>query len=198
MTGILVLNSYGRYLARRRAIEGGLIALGILLFVLTVAGPISQLLQTLTPATEIVDFSSVTSLVAVVIGIAFLAGMAYGIVAISSQTQLQEDIPEEVRGRVFGVLNMLVSVASFIPIIAVGLIAGAVSTTSIILVVAVFVLLSGVASVIRRGPLQPAEEQATAQTIVEGRALDSIGVAIRTEEPARRRASAPKNGSNGG
>jgi len=185
VTGILILNSYGRYLARRRAIEGGLIALGILIFVLTIAGPISAFLQSLEATTEIVDLSSVTSLVAVVIGIAFLAGTAYGIVAISSQTQLQEDIPEDVRGRVFGVLNMLVSVASFVPIIIVGPISDIFDTTSVILGVAVFILLSGLASVIRRGPLQPAEELATAETIVEGRALDSIGVTIRTEEPER-------------
>ena len=49
--------------------------------------------------------------------------------AIPSQTQLQEDLPEDVRGRVFGVLNMLVSVASFLPIIIVGPIADLVGTT---------------------------------------------------------------------
>ena len=58
-----------------------------------------------------------------VIAIAFLAGICYGIVAISAQVQLQEDIPAEVRGRVFGVLNMLISVASILPIIVVGPIA---------------------------------------------------------------------------
>ena len=52
--------------------------------------------------------------------IALLAGMAYACVAIPSQTQLQEDLPEDVRGRVFGILNMLVSVASFAPILIVG------------------------------------------------------------------------------
>jgi hypothetical protein len=31
VTGVLLLNSYGRYFPRRRVIEGGLIALGILL-----------------------------------------------------------------------------------------------------------------------------------------------------------------------
>ena len=59
----------------------------------------------------------------VVVAIAFLAGIAYAFVAIPSQTQLQEDLPEDVRGRVFGILNMLVSVASFLPIIIVGPIA---------------------------------------------------------------------------
>ena len=70
-----------------------------------------------------------TSLLAVVVVIAFFAGIAYGLVAIPSQTQLQEDLPEDVRGRVFGVLGMLVSVASFLPIIIVGPISDLVGTT---------------------------------------------------------------------
>ena len=45
VTGILLLNSYGRLFPRRRVIEGGLIALGILLAALSAAGPISRLLQ---------------------------------------------------------------------------------------------------------------------------------------------------------
>jgi len=55
--------------------------------------------------------------------LAFFAGIAYGFVAIPSQTQLQEDLPEDVRGRVFGVLNVLVSTFSFLPLIFVGPIA---------------------------------------------------------------------------
>ena len=43
VTGILLLNAYGRYLPRRRVIEGGLIALGVLLAALAAAGPISRL-----------------------------------------------------------------------------------------------------------------------------------------------------------
>ena len=110
VTGILLLNSYGGYFPRRRVIEGGLIALGILLAALSAAGPISRLLQR-ADAPGGLDLSGVTSLLAVVVVIAFFAGIAYGLVAIPSQTQLQEDLPEDVRGRVFGVLGMLVSVA---------------------------------------------------------------------------------------
>ena len=40
-------------------------------------------------------------------GLAFFIGAAYAIVAIAAQTQLQEELPEDVRGRVFGILNML-------------------------------------------------------------------------------------------
>ena len=130
VTGILLLNSYGRYFARRRVIEGGLIALGILLAALAAAGPISRFLQR-ADAPGGLDLSGVTSLLAVVVVIAFFAGIAYGLVAIPSQTQLQEDLPEDVRGRVFGVLGMLVSVASFLPIIIVGPISDLVGTTAV-------------------------------------------------------------------
>ncbi|HEU4571503.1 MAG TPA: MFS transporter, partial [Candidatus Limnocylindrales bacterium] len=44
IVGILLLNSYGRLVARRRVIEAGLISLGALLAILSVAGPISRFL----------------------------------------------------------------------------------------------------------------------------------------------------------
>ncbi|MGP1673659.1 MAG: hypothetical protein ACTS8Z_00405, partial [Candidatus Limnocylindrales bacterium] len=150
--GILLLNSYGKFLPRRRVIEGGLIVLGIMLALLSVAGPISQFLQNADRASNLVDLSALTSLLAIVVFIAFIAGVAYGAVAIPAQTQLQEDLPEDVRGRVFGVLNMLVSVSSFLPIIIVGPISDFIGTATVMLVVAIGVLAAGIASVIRRDP----------------------------------------------
>ena len=150
--GILLLNSYGKYLPRRRVIEGGLILLGIMLALLSVAGPISQLLQQADEASNLVDLSALTSLLAIVVFIAFIAGVAYGAVAIPAQTQLQEDLPTDVRGRVFGVLNMLVSVSSFLPIIIVGPISDLIGTATVMFVVAMGVLAAGVASVFKRDP----------------------------------------------
>ena len=157
--GVLLLNNYGKYFARRRAIEVGLVVLGVLLVILTVAGPISRLLTRAGQEVPLVDLSALTSLVAIVVAIGFLAGVCYGIVAISAQVQLQEDIPADVRGRVFGVLNMLISVASILPIIVVGPIADipGVGTTVVILVVAGFVFASGIYSMIKRGPIRPDE-----------------------------------------
>jgi len=168
VTGILMLNAYGRYLPRRRVIEVGMMALGILLAVLSIAGPISRFLQRADDANGLLDLSAITSLLAVVVVIAFFAGVAYAVVAIPAQTQLQEEIPEDVRGRVFGVLNMLVSVASFLPIIIVGPISDLVGTTAVILVVAALIGTSGVASYVRRGPLRPSESRSTAETALLG------------------------------
>ncbi|MEO8437364.1 MAG: MFS transporter [Chloroflexota bacterium] len=178
VTGILLLNSYGRYFARRRIIEGGLIVLGILLAALSASGPISRFLQR-ADVPGGVDLSVITSLLSVVVLIAFFAGIAYGLVAIPAQTQLQEDLPEDVRGRVFGVLGMLVSVASFLPIIIVGPISDLVGTTVVIFGMAIGVVLIGVASVATRGPLRETD----ARPAADPNAVDPIAAALHADRP---------------
>jgi MFS family permease len=173
--GVLLLNNYGKFVARRRAIELGLVVLGILLVILTIAGPLSRLLTGVGDHVPVVDLSGLTSLVAVVVAIAFMAGICYGIVAISAQVQLQEDIPADVRGRVFGVLNMLISVASILPIIVVGPIADIIGTTPVILFAAAFVFVSGLASIINRGPIRPEEGPDLIPEIAPGSQFDPTG-----------------------
>ncbi|MEX2010814.1 MAG: MFS transporter [Chloroflexota bacterium] len=195
--GILLLNSYGKYLPRRRVIEVGLIALGIALALLSVAGPISRFLQRAQETPPLIDLSALTSLLAIVVFIAFFAGIAYAIVAIPAQTQLAEDLPEDVRGRVFGVLNMLISVSSFLPIIIVGPISDVVGTGTVIFVVAILIGASGVASVIRRGPLKPAEWAVSAESTVSGVAVDPIGAMTHAEPPDVADAYPMADGANG-
>jgi MFS family permease len=186
--GVLTLNSYGRWLPRRRAIEGGMMALGILIALLTAAGPISRFLegvQSQVPTS--VDLSRFVSLLAVVVVIAFIAGIAYAFVAIPAQTQLQEELPEDVRGRVFGVLNMLVSVASFVPIILVGAIVDLVGTTVVIITVGLVILVLGMASIIIRGPLMGPEaaERADLSEHPPG-PVDAVAVAYTAEAELHR------------
>jgi MFS family permease len=142
--GILVLNVYGRLFSRRRGIEGGLIGLGIALLALSLAQPLVS------------RFSIGVPLLGVVIAVAFAAGVAYAFVAVPAQTQLQEELPENVRGRVFGVLNMLVSIASFLPIIIVGPIADVVGTPLVVQGAAAVTLLVAVGSILRAHPTHEA------------------------------------------
>lgn len=144
--GILVLNLYGHYFSRRRGIEAGLIALGITLLALSFAQPL----------TASFDFGPLVSLLSVVIVVAFAAGVAYAFVAVPAQTQLQEELPADIRGRVFGVLNMLVSVASFLPIIIVGPIADVVGTSPVVQGSALFVLLAAAGSIALAHPSRDA------------------------------------------
>jgi MFS family permease len=137
--GILALNSYGRYLPRRRTIEAGMVGMGVLLVLLACALPISNFLHERASSSGLAEASRVVSLLSLVMGIAFMVGAAYAVVAISA--------------RVFGVLNMLVSVASLSPILVVGPVADLVGREPVILVVGAFVCLWGAASIVSRRPV---------------------------------------------
>ena len=142
VVGILALNSYGQYVARRRLIESGLLAISISLIILGLAQRL----------TFISSGSGFFSLLTVVMAVAFATGVSYAFVAVPSQTQLQEELPSEVRGRVFGVLNMLVSLASFVPIIIVGYVADRIGTPAVIVIAAIIVGLTGIGSIFLANP----------------------------------------------
>jgi MFS family permease len=161
VTGVLGINAYGHNFPRRRIIEVGLIVLGLLLALLSRLGSIWQLLNFrvsgLADAQGFEDMSQVLSMYSVVLAIAFISGICYAVVAVSAQTQLQEEIPAEVRGRVFGILNMLVSVSSLLPIMVVGPAADLFGAAVVLLAVSLLVSAWGFASVIRRGRERPAK-----------------------------------------
>jgi MFS family permease len=146
VVGILTLNVYGKYVSRRRLIEGGLLALGIALAILGFAQRVRF----------IAEGSGALSLLTVVMAVAFVAGVAYAFVAVPAQTQLQEELPSEVRGRVFGVLNMLISLASFLPIVIVGPVADSIGTPAVIVISAVIIVLTGGASILLAHPSRSA------------------------------------------
>jgi MFS family permease len=118
--GILFLNGYGRGIPKRLVIDIGLVAMGITLFGLAGVKPVTFFLS---PAFQPIEHSlpealaPIISLIALVVIIAVTAGIEYSFVAIPSQTALQEELPTDVRGRIFGILNTLLSVASFLPVL---------------------------------------------------------------------------------
>jgi len=120
VTGILFLNAYGKAIPRRLVIDIGLLAMGVTLIGLALVKPVTLLLA---PAVVPIEASlpdalaPFLSLIAVVVVIAVTAGVEYSFVAIPSQTALQEELPVGVRGRIFGILNTLLSVASFLPVL---------------------------------------------------------------------------------
>jgi MFS family permease len=121
VTGVLFLNSYGKALPRRLLIDLGLVAMGVTLIALAAVKPVVDLLA---PAMRPIEanlpelIAPFVSLIAVVVVIAVTAGVEYAFVAIPSQTALQEELPRDVRARIFGILNTLLSVASFLPVLA--------------------------------------------------------------------------------
>ena len=150
VAGVLLVNAIRAMVPRRRTIEVGLVTLGVCLVLITIANPISGLLQRLSAAQPVLDASALVSVLAVVVAIAFIAGIAYASIAIPAQTELQDVIPEDVRGRVFGILNTLVSIGSFLPIIIVGPVSDALGPGPVLLAAASLVGLSGVGSILLR------------------------------------------------
>jgi MFS family permease len=118
--GILLLNAYGGKIPRRLLIDVALLAMGITLLALATVKPITGFLS---PAAHELQgnlpdlLAPILSLIAVVVVIALTAGIEYAFVAIPSQTALQEELPADVRGRIFGILNTLLSIASFLPVL---------------------------------------------------------------------------------
>jgi hypothetical protein len=121
VVGILFLNSYGKRIPKRLTIDIGLVAMGLTLVALATVQPVTNMLApAVAPIQEALpgSLAPLISVIAVVVVIALLAGVEYSFVAIPSQTALQEELPAEVRGRIFGILNTLLSLASFLPVIA--------------------------------------------------------------------------------
>jgi len=118
--GILFLNSYARRVPKRLLIDIGLVGMGLTGIALAVVRPITSLVApAVAPIEDVLPtLAPLTSLIAVVVVIAVFAGVEYALVAIPAQTALAEELPTEVRGRIFGILNTLLSVASFFPVIA--------------------------------------------------------------------------------
>jgi hypothetical protein len=119
VVGILFLNSYGKGLPKRFVIDVGLIAMGVTLILLALVRPVTTLFgYAVAPIEDVFpSIAPLTSLIAIVVVIAVFAGLEYAFVAIPSQTALQEELPADVRGRIFGILNTLLSVGAFLPVI---------------------------------------------------------------------------------
>jgi MFS family permease len=125
-------------LSRRRAGEGGLIALG--LFALGIA------------ATGWIGRATGLPVIPPVVVLAFCAGAAYAVTTVSAQTALFENMPAEIRGRIFGVLATIVSTSSLIAVLIAGPLADAISAHVVITLTAVGVIALAAWSAIMFGP----------------------------------------------
>jgi hypothetical protein len=83
---------------------------------------------------------------------------------------------------------MLVSVASFLPIIIVGPVADLVGNVNVLFIVAVAVFISGILSIYRRGRLRPEERHEKSTGPARPAGLDPVAVSVarELEETGRR------------
>jgi MFS family permease len=118
--GLAVLNVIGGRISRANAIGTGLIVVGLALLALAGARPLAEVFASRLGGVlgEVLPF-----FIGMVSVIALFFGLAYAFITVPAMTLLQEQLRDDIRGRVFGVLNVLVSTFSLLPLIFVGPIA---------------------------------------------------------------------------
>jgi MFS family permease len=143
VVGLGALNVIGGRLAPNRAIGTGLLVTAAALLVLAVERPLAGVFRDATGAPP--------AFVAVVSLTAFVFGLSYAFITVPSMTRLQSDLHDEIRGRIFGVLNTLVSVFSFAPLLLVGPVADAYGVAPVFVGGAIACLLAWIGGRASRG-----------------------------------------------
>jgi MFS family permease len=122
--GLGLLNVVSRRIGRSHAIGSGLLVTGVALAVLALARPLVDVFAESRFGGAVVSLGgALPFFIGIVSVTAFAFGVSYSFITVPAMTLLQEELPEDIRGRVFGVLNSLVSIFSFVPLIIVGPIA---------------------------------------------------------------------------
>jgi MFS family permease len=120
VAGLGGLNVVSARVGHARAVGMGLVTIVVALLVLAAARPVAGLARR---ATEGGGLEGLPYFIGLVVVTAFVFGLAYAFITVPSMTLVQEELPDLIRGRVFGVLNVLISVFSLLPILVVGPIA---------------------------------------------------------------------------
>lgn len=121
IAGIGLLTLVRKRIGHPHAIGLGLGLCALALVGLAGARPVANLFRRAATSAEL--GGAFPFFVIVVAVIAFAFGIAYAFITVPAMTLIQLQLHDEIRGRIFGVLNMLVSVFSFLPLVIVGPIA---------------------------------------------------------------------------
>lgn len=142
ITGGFLIGKVGYIFARRRLVGKGILLAGLLFFLLGLIPLIFPIMQHL-PDPRPLPFFYQLSLSKILFGGSFLLGIALVSVIVPSQTVLQENTPEEDRGKVFAVLGMTMAGLSLLPVLTVGVLSDVFGMIPIVLGLGVIIILIG-------------------------------------------------------
>lgn len=142
VAGGLILGKVGNRLIRRILVCRAIVFAGLLFFLLGIAPIISPAIRHL-PRPKPLPFFYQLPLSKVLIAGSLLLGIALVSILVPSQTVLQENTPEQDRGKVFATLGAAMATLSILPVLVSGLLADIFGTNPIFIGMGVVIFLAG-------------------------------------------------------
>lgn len=142
VVGGLILGKIGNKLIRRILVARAIVFAGLLFSLLGIAPIISPAIRHL-PRPKPLPFFYQLPLSKVLIAGSFLLGIAMVSILVSSQTVLQENTPEQDRGKVFATLGAAMAAFSIVPVLLSGLLADIFGINPIFISMGVIIFLIG-------------------------------------------------------
>lgn len=142
ISGGLILGKIGQKLVRRKIVAKAIIFGGLLFFLVGTAPIISPAIRYFGHPRPLPFFYQPPLSIVLVVG-SFLLGMAMVSILVPTQTVLQENTPEEDRGKIFSVLGVAMAGLSLIPVLIVGILADIFGTTPIFIGIGAIIILTG-------------------------------------------------------
>ena len=138
--GALIIGSFLHKKSKSYLTKVGLLVLGVAILLLPYGAKLES--------REIVQFINFylplflqINILHIMIVLAFVIGLATAFVFIPANTILQEETSDESRGKIYGLLNSLVGVLSFVPVVAVGGLADMIGVKAVITGIGIIVLI---------------------------------------------------------
>ncbi|SRR5258706_3819139 len=117
--GAFILTNYYHHISKQKTATVGLFITSIVIFLLPYGSKV-------TSRTFIQDINAylphfmTISILHIMIILAFVMGIAIALIFVPSNTIIQEQTSDEVRGKIYGTLNTLVSLSSILPVVVIG------------------------------------------------------------------------------
>lgn len=149
--GSLAVGRYGARFDRTLLIAGGLLGTGLAVILLaTYRRVLMELLLPRVPPNLLPELhpGGLSGFLIAVMAFAALLGVANAATVIPANTSLQEHTPDELRGRVFSVLNALGNVGSTAPVVVVGILADLLGVGTLMMLIGTGIVLIGILSVL--------------------------------------------------
>ncbi len=142
ITGGWILGRMGQRLIKRLVVSKAIVFAGLLFFLVGISPVISPAIKYLAKPKPL-HFLTQPSLSGVSIVGSFLLGLALVSILVPTQTVIQQNTPESIRGKVFSVLGAAMSGLSLIPVFLAGILADIFGVTPILIGLGVLIILAG-------------------------------------------------------